>query len=271
MSLISIVLSLVSPNAATLPHNLGRANYTEVLAQLNRVEAGLGAQVHDGNQTKPVTCSDLLNVVIDQNGSHVRPGEAYFVRVTGLTAPVSAVLHQALIVDPPKEWVIGGHRFRVVSATHDAQQHPWAGHATYETLAAGRLIHGRIPGPVLTLQFSSPTAFRSNDMHVPIPMPTLVFGSLAERWNSFSPVPLNSEFRQFAAEQVAVSRYELRSLPVLHKRGAIRIGGIGQVTYTALTEELYWRATVQMLADFAIYSGVGVQTLTGMGQTRRLE
>ncbi|RIK35422.1 MAG: CRISPR-associated protein Cas6, partial [Chloroflexi bacterium] len=47
--------------------------------------------------------------------------------------------------------------------------------------------------------------------------------------------------------------------------------GVGQATYVAVAADRYWLAVLQMLADFALYSGVGVQTATGMGQVRRVE
>jgi hypothetical protein len=46
---------------------------------------------------------------------------------------------------------------------------------------------------------------------------------------------------------------------------------LGQVTYTALDDDRYGLAALNILADFALYSGVGVQTATGMGQCRRVD
>jgi CRISPR-associated endoribonuclease Cas6 len=83
-------------------------------------------------------------------------------------------------------------------------------------------------------------------------------------------VPLDPELRRFAAERVAISRYWLESRPVPTKNGAVRIGGVGQVTFTALDDDRYGVAALNILADFALYSGVGVQTATGMGQCRRI-
>jgi len=57
---------------------------------------------------------------------------------------------------------------------------------------------------------------------------------------------------------------------VQQKGGAPLIGGIGRATYSALGGDRYWLATMQMLADFAFYSGVGVKTTSGMGQVRRV-
>jgi CRISPR-associated endoribonuclease Cas6 len=45
---------------------------------------------------------------------------------------------------------------------------------------------------------------------------------------------------------------------------------VGQATYRALAGDRYWLGVMNMLAEFALYSGVGVQTATGMGQARKL-
>ena len=269
--LISLILTLQSDSTALLPHHLGRANYAAVLDHLNRVDPGLGAHVHDGaDGPRPLTCSDFFGARADRQGNHVKPDEAYTLRVTGLTARVSRALHAAFVETLPDQWMLTGHTFHVTGATCDPQTHEWAGWTTYEELAAAQLLQSGRPDRRVTLRFGSPTAFKSGGVQIPIPLPNLVFGSLVERWNAFSPVVLSPEVRRFGEELIAVSRYDLRSLPVAHKHGALRIGGVGEVTYTALGGDRYWHAAMQMLADFALFSGVGVQTATGMGQVRRV-
>lgn len=66
-----------------------------------------------------------------------------------------------------------------------------------------------------------------------------------------------------------MTNYRLESQVVVQKNGAPLIGGVGRATYTALGGDRYWLATIQMLADFALYSGVGVKTTIGLGQVRR--
>lgn len=269
--LISIVYTLRSEDDATLPRTLGRANYAQVLAQLNRVESGLGGQVHEGEGPKPITCSDVLNARVNRAGMQVAAGTDYYLRVTGLTAAASQGLQAALLADPPEQWELDGYPFRFVAATADPDEHGWAGQNSYESLAAAQMLQGGSPRRKVTLQFGSATAFKSGGMQVPLPTPDLVFGSLVDRWNAFSPVTLSPEVRRFGEERVAISRYRLESRPVVQKNGALRIGGVGKVTYTALGHpDRYWLNTLQMLADFARFSGVGVQTASGMGQVRRV-
>lgn len=103
-----------------------------------------------------------------------------------------------------------------------------------------------------------------------MPLPDLVFGSLVTRWNAFSPVRLEPDVRLRAREQVAIAHYDLRSRSMPHKNGALRVGGVGHVTYSIKDEDPYLGAALHILADFALYSGVGAQTAAGMGQARRI-
>lgn len=274
--LISFLLSLTPGAPATLPADLGRAVQAEVLAQLGQADPALAEALHAGDGPKPYTCSGLAPEAADGAARHpadsvlVRPGSRYYVRVTGLVEPVSRALRAALLEQPPATWTLHGQVFRVLDAICDPAQDAWTGQASYEGLAAVALQRGAHLPRAVTLEFISPTAFKSRDMQMPIPLPGLVFGSLVERWNAFASVALDPDLRRFAEERVAVSRYRLESRPVPTKNGALRIGGVGQATYAALDDDRYAVAALNILADFALYSGVGVQTATGMGQCRRV-
>lgn len=268
--LISIILTLTTPVAVSLPAHLGRANYAATLACLQELDPALGPALHEGEGPKPLTCSDLQGGRIYQERRHIAAGETCYVRITGLTQLASEALVAALLSEPPATWSLGGQPFTVVGAGCDETQDRWSGHTTYETLAAQQLFQGERLDTRVTLLFHSPTSFQSKGMHMPVPLPNLVFGSLVDRWNRFSPVTLSPEMRQYAEEAVALSSYQLESQVVVQKGGAPLIGGVGRATYTALGGDRYWLATLHMLADFALYSGVGVKTTMGMGQVRRV-
>jgi CRISPR-associated endoribonuclease Cas6 len=271
--LISIVLTLTTDRPATLPAELGRANYTALLARLRSMDPALAAEVHDGNGPKPLTCSGILDPDLRGENVTVRPGQAYHVRVTGLTERMSEALVTTLLVNPPSEWDIGHHQFRVEGITCDPARHPWAGQDSYTALAKRIETHHRqhyaLPRTV-QLEFLSPTAFRSQEMQIPVPMPALVFGSLLDRWHTFGGLPLDPATRAFTEQAVAISDYQLESRRVPHKDGAFRVGGIGRVAYTLRSNDPYRLAVMGVLADYAFYAGVGVQTASGMGQCRRL-
>ena len=269
--LIALTLMLVTDHDVVLPATLGRANYAAVLRRLGELDADLVAALHGEDGPKPLTCSGVRNAPVTSSSVRFRRNEQYAVRVTGLNTTVSQALQSCLLDERPQTWELEHQIFRVVDVVCDAAVDPWTGRAHYADLAAAALLTGGQVAPTVTLEFASPTAFKSAGMTVPIPLPSLVFGSLAKRWNSFSPTPLDPEMRAFSDGYVAISRYRLESRPVEQKQTGLRIGGVGQVTYRALEGDRYWLGTLQALADYARFSGVGVMTTTGMGQARRTE
>lgn len=268
--LLSIVVPLTATADGVLPHHLGRANYAALLSHVQRTEPVLAQQIHDGEGFKPLTCSHLLNANTDRAGTHVKKNERYAVRITGLTAPVCETLQTLFSTDPPSTWSLLDHAFTLEPAVCAAEADPWTGQTTYEALAAQQLTQPEQPTRRVSFLFGSPTSFKSKGMHLPVPLPSLFFGSLVERWNHFSPVTLSPEMRRFGEERVALSNYRLQTRPVQQKSGAPLIGAVGRTTFTALGGDRYWLSVMQMLADFALYSGVGVKTTTGMGQVRRV-
>lgn len=267
--MIALSFLLESRMDALLPFGVGRAHYAATLTHLQTIDPDLTAAIHGDNGPKPITCSDLIGAKARREGLAVRAGQPLRLRITGLTAPVTQAL-TSLLDAPPLTWTVVEQEFQVTGVVCDFQRDPWTGRNSYEALAATHLLGGRSPSPAVTMRFSAPTGFKSKGMHMPIPLPELLFGSLVDRWNAFSTITVSPDMRRFAAEMIAVSRYELRSRAVTHKAGSVRMGGVGVVSYRALGGDRYWWRVMQMLAEFACYSGVGVQTTTGMGQVRRV-
>lgn len=269
--LIAIVLQLVADRDLVLPPHLGRANYAATLRRLEEVEEGLGEMAHAGEGPKAVTCSSFLNHPPRGGESRIRAGEMVWVRITGLETHISQALLEGLVKNPPATWELDGETFAVQTAICDEQQHGWSGQETYQSLASRHLLGHEEPTPYVQMEFASPTAFQSKGLTLPVPLPTLVFGSLVDRWNVHSPVAVAPEARLFAEECVALSRYDLRTRPVTTKNGGLYVGAEGAVQYTAVRKDRYWLKVLNMLADFARFSGVGTQTTIGMGQARRVQ
>ena len=268
--LIALVLCLEACREEQLPADLGQANYAATLARLNAIQPGLGSSADAAAGFKPLTCSGLLGVTIRRGNTVVQPGQMVQVRITGLTPPLSAGLAVAFLAEPPLLWSLHGHDFYVRRVICNRSEHPWTGRCDYADLAAHHLLHGKQSVRQLALAYGSPTAFRSNNLTVPVPMPGLVFGSLVERWNRFATLQLEPGMRQYSEEHVAISRLDLHTVPVSQKNGGMVIGSEGQATYRAVRGDRYTFAALARSADFALYSGVGVKTTVGMGQCRRI-
>lgn len=273
--LVSVVVTMVAEKIGKHSPSLGRANYSEVLQWLDRTSPGLATELHDLDGPKPLTCSSLVGKTEQRDGhTFLRQGEPYSMRITGLQEHVS----QAILAtfwekeQRAQQWECNGNRLRILNAFCHPNQHAWSASTTYEALAERHFLGdaSRIRMDQLTLEFASPTAFKSKEMQMPLPLPNLVFGSLVDRWNRFSSVALSEQVRSFGELAVEVNQFDLRSVRVEQKNEAMRVGCIGSASYRACYQDRYWLGLFQLLADFALFSGVGVQTATGMGQVRRL-
>ncbi len=267
--LTSLVLELRPQRAYQQIEHVGRAVHALALDAIKAADPALATDIHDRQGPKPFTVSGLIglhyrSVTLEQSG---------VVRLTALDEAVSGAFSRAAEAGGP--WAPGqtlslADTAWEIAAVHQAERgHAWAASTTYEALSAPWLLGGRPAERRVCLQFSSPTTFKSNDLHLPVPLPGMVWGSLLDRWNAFAPVALPPDVRRFAEECLALSRYELRTRMVPVKAGGLRTGAVGWAEYTAVRGDPFWLGMIQLLADFALFSGVGAGTSMGLGQTRR--
>ena len=267
--LLAVVLEVMSKRSVLLPPHLGRANHAAILHHMAKVDPALSKQIHDTDDAKPLTTSSVLGVPIRRDGLWVEGGRPYRLRFTGLSEAVSDALQRTLVEAPPDAWVLDEHLFRVEQVIADGSDGGWSGRTSYRALVDRYLDDPSLASRRLTLELASPTAFKKEGITMPLPQPDLVFGSLANRWQAFSSEPVRLAIRQFAARHIGISRFDLHSQTVDHKNQSMRVGATGRVAYTILQDD--YRLTANLLADFAMYAGVGVQTSAGMGQCRRID
>jgi CRISPR-associated endoribonuclease Cas6 len=262
--LLSLMLTLRPQESGPGSPYWGRAAHQALLALVRQADAALATAVHDGPGLKPFTVSTVIGF---SPRSGLSREQTYSLRFTALTGPVAAALQTAVKVGEAIE--LDRHLFVIEAATTEEGGHSWARATTYEALSGPWLL-GRVqPESRFKFQFASPTTFKSQDKHVPVPLPGLVFGSLLEKWNAFAPVALPPETRRFAEECLALTRYSLRTHMANAKEGGLRAGAVGVAYYTALNRDRYWLSVMNLLADFALYAGVGAGTTMGLGRCRR--
>lgn len=261
------MLDLRPHQAGPVPAHLGRAAHAAVLRLLAAADPALATRLHDEEGPKPLTVSSVLG--LDGRGATalVAPEHLYGLRVTLLDAATERAAAQwtAAAIGAIE---LDGRGWQVEHVARDAAASPWAGASSYAELAAPLLTRAVAPPSRWELEFSAPVTFRQRGMNQPLPSADLVFSSLLEKWNAFAPVALPDEVRRFAAECMAVSRFELRSLGIPAKNGAVQIGAVGMCTYVATNRDRYWLACIETLARFAFWSGVGAATARGFGTAR---
>lgn len=246
---------------------MGRLTYSAILRLIAAADGALAQQLHDDDRVKPLTVSNVLG--LDTRGPEVAitPAHDYGLRVTLLTAALERVATEWTPQTVPA-LDLNGTIWQVERVSARSDEHPWAGAVSYEGLAAPALLRAANGPTRWMLEFASPVTFRQRGLNQPLPTPDLVFGSLLDKWNAFAPLALPDEVRRFAAECIAVNRFDLHSAAEPTKNGALQIGAIGRCTYTATNRDRYWLACIETLARFAFYSGVGAGTSRGFGRAR---
>jgi CRISPR-associated endoribonuclease Cas6 len=272
MDLLSLVLTLTPLDAEVthpLPRWWGRAAHALLLRVVGEANPALANGLHDEQGLRPFTASTLMGHFPNHALQRSQP---YGLRLTTLSAEMTAILLQAIQpggrLAPAAAVELDEIHFQVQTAAWQAAGHPWAGATTYQELGAAHLLAANPAPRKVTLQFTSPTSFHTNERIMPLPLPDLVFNSLAERWNSFASISFPAEIRRYASECLAIERFNLSSRVIPTKGGGARAGAVGSITYATLNYDRYWMSLVHTLAAYALYAGVGSGTAQGMGQCR---
>jgi CRISPR-associated endoribonuclease Cas6 len=267
--LLSLVIPIHNPQAASLAFDQGRALAAQFLDWVRGIDVSLSADLHDPDQVpRPYTVSNLFNLPKPKRGRvYVPAGSELWFRITSLSPALSLFLVDQLLPTLPDEVQIGDTVFTLGEPTWQAAAHPWAGWVNYDHLVKQDLL-GRAKTK-LRFQFASATAFKTHGLHMPYVTPELTIPSWLRSWNAFAPVRFPESLLEGLPGKIGVSYYKMQSVPV-HYGKATLVGGIGHCSFTILDKDPYCRHVVNVLSAFAFYAGTGVKTALGLGQTRRL-
>ena len=287
IALLSLVLTLRPLRPLADVTHMGRAAHALLLNALHWFDPALADTLHAGSELRPFTASDLMGFP-RQLG--LGPERTCLLRFTALTAATTKALLAAIDpavrnereepapLRPGAEMQLGDALFCIeaVDAGEQAggepsgKNHPFAKATNYEELSAPWLLGRETPARFVWMQFASPTTFKVEGRHLPVPLPEHVFGSLLNRWNAYAPVAFPPETQRYAKECLALSSYELRSRGVMLKEGGLRMGAVGRARYVATNFDRYWMSLIHLLAEYAFFASVGVGTGMGLGQCRKI-
>ncbi len=273
--LLSTVIHLKPLEFPNEEHNTGRWWGRAVHALMLRVLGGhqphMAEELHDEPDLRPFTASSLMGS-FNRDGS-LMLDRTYWLRLTSLRKDVGEALENATapggLLAPGARVELDYSRFEIINPKENNREvSPWQVVSSYAELGEPFLLASQNPPRRLRLYFTSPTTFKSEGRHIPLPLPRLVLGSLLERWNAFAPVAFPVELRRYFEECLVVSRYELKTRAVMLKQGGLRVGMIGWVDFTTLNYDRYWMGLTTTLAKYALFAGVGAGVTQGLGQCR---
>ncbi len=260
MSLLAAVIHLAPERA--LPPWLGRAAQAWLLNTVREAAPELADRLHGGHSRRPYTVS-------------APRGDPPWLRITSVSGDLTGLLLENIL--PRLDQLnLAGIEIGVTSV--ETQGHVWAGHTDFESLAR-EAFDSSNPHPAPAFEFATPTAFHQHGLSVPLPLPLLVYGSLIQAWNHFSPLPLPVRLDDFLQTSVGISRHRIATRMVHFGETEQHVGFVGEASYiflpvekTSYSPDDYRQRlhTIELLTRFAFYVGVGVRTTVGMGQVRPL-
>jgi CRISPR-associated endoribonuclease Cas6 len=153
-----------------------------------------------------------------------------------------------------------GAKFNVVNREDEISSYE----NLYQTLVATE------PEPMnqFKLRFVTPTTFAQQRSYLPLPIPLLMFRSWLERWNYFAPVYLGGdELLSYLSDAIALKSHKIQSNLFTLPQGYVN-GFTGNIRLQILrnTEPLLANVA-NLLISYAKFSGTGMKTRLGMGQT----
>jgi CRISPR-associated endoribonuclease Cas6 len=261
-SITSFVLDLRGEQEVHPLPLVSRAIQAYVLGIISDHDPELAQYLHRGNGAQSFSVSCLRN-------TRYRTG--MLLRIASLNNDLSQML-RVLRPQCVPSLELTGITFKLTNIIYPEDNEQLTGSTSYCELYNDGVARAREGQAELGLRFITPTSFRMarSRLNMPLPWPRLVFQSLANKWNKFSPVAIDVEWAAFDCH-VSIARHRLRTQMINFGRYR-QVGFLGECWYIVDRQAgEHLLQVVQALAEFAAYSGVGAKTSMGMGQVQRIE
>jgi CRISPR-associated endoribonuclease Cas6 len=280
----AIVIHAFPRTNLPLAHAQGKILHGLFYELLQNASAAKGDEVHSVEGLKPFSTALLLNER-QRRAEFIRAGEEVNIRFTFLDDSLYPLLARYFLSTPDLNFELVRTELtisRILSTPQSGEE--WAGCAPFEEISANASDSEK----QFSFHFATPTFFKRGggptypDLIVPLPLPDLVFGSLLRNWNQFaltSFVEANL-LKEICSHHLEMTHHRISSqlarLVFPRDDGTYRTttfpGFVGSCSFRLV--ELHDRTiikTLNALADFAFFSGIGAKTTMGFGVVRRLQ
>ncbi|WP_234376115.1 MULTISPECIES: CRISPR-associated endoribonuclease Cas6 [unclassified Synechocystis] len=232
------------------------------LHQVQAIDPDVSAWLHDGQGEKPFTISRLIGPTLWQEGHwHWQINKTYHWQLNLLSGALIEAL-QPWLARLPNKIVLARQTLWVEAvdcylAPHNYQQ-LWP--------------QGALPRRQ-EFTFTSPTSFRRQGNHYPLPEPRNVLQSYLRRWNDFSGLAFEPEpfLDYWVPQNVVIDRHWLESVKTTAGKQGSVVGFVGAVslvlTPQARNDGDDYGRLFHALCRYGPYCGTGHKTTFGLGQT----
>ncbi|RMH71360.1 MAG: CRISPR-associated endoribonuclease Cas6 [Gemmatimonadetes bacterium] len=263
----STVIKLIAKRTDRLPATNGKLIHSAFLKMIEHIDPETSALLHENRPYKPFTISPLIGD-FRKAGKwiSVRGGNEYWFRVTTLADELHQYWIQSLIRSR-----LTIHLARVpfllsevLMTPHKAT--PWAIYQPYH-----KLWEQAENASTFILKFESPTLIKRGSRWIDHPdSARALLLNVAKKWNIFArnlpPIDLDT----FAGRlDAAVTLHAQVQTAALQYKGLLT-GFQGICTVTTTETDPEFRHRLNLMGNYAFFTGIGAKTTQGMGQVRRI-
>jgi CRISPR-associated endoribonuclease Cas6 len=279
----AIVIHAFPRTDLPIAHAQGKILHGLFYELLQKASEAKGDEVHSVAGLKPFSTALLLSER-QRRAEYIRAGEELKIRFTFLDDSLYPLLARYFLSTPDLNFDLVRTELTVARILATPQSgEEWAGCASFAELWEQASDEER----TFTFQFATPTFFKRGggpaypDLIVPLPLPDLLFGSLLRNWNQFAPTSFVEAtlFKEVCEHHLEIMHHRISSqfarLVFQREDGQYRTttipGFVGTCAFrlVALHDPALVK-TLNALADFAFYAGIGARTTMGFGVARRV-
>jgi CRISPR-associated endoribonuclease Cas6 len=255
MYFVAMVLRLEFRNRKTMTIADGEYAHAAILHTISEADPEAGRKLHTMQRHKRMTIS-----IVDSNARTANL-RLTFMAQDGLA--YANILTNTLLSHPQLRL---GQTICDITAA-DMNDPRWAGVSTWADLV------GETTSKYIHFKFVTPTAITKSNgdggrFTSPFPLPQDIFSGLARRWQALEGPLLPDDLNEYIhSGGCIVSNYRTRANTfALRKRK--QVGFTGWVLYECRHDNTSCLAALNALGQLAPFTGVGYQTMRGMGSVR---
>ena len=260
--LAAVDLTLQALKSNKIPLWQGRAAQALFYHTLHRIHPFISETIHDLHKwqpimPKPFTMSSLIGRRFEQDLLVIKRSEQLHLRWTTLHPDLTRVALNHVVPIWQREGI----------SIHD--QRFWIRHTRIQRMHYNDLLESAGDSDCIVFEFHSPTAFKlTGGQYLAEPAPDYIFSSLFNRWNVFAADPLPADLLETIQNRLRLTHSDTQQTTLRFARGRKGIipGFTGRVEIAFNEPDRDLRRMLNALADYALFSGVGIKTTIGMGQ-----
>lgn len=266
----SLVINFTPTSDIPMGYTSGKHLHALFLHLVNSVDQKLAEYFHQSERNKSFTISPLQIITNNKNSNYlswdiknkIKIGSNCWWRITLLDDSLFSQLTKLwLNLNPQKPYHLGSGELIITSVLASPNSHNWANAFSYEQ------IYDLASETQRNINFNmvTPTAFRQGKYDISLPTADLVFSSLLRRWEKYSNIPLNLGDLNY----IFPAYFDLKTQIVMDSKSKF-IGCVGNINYKIFGDvDLAIIKSLNVLADYSFYCGLGRKTTMGFGMIKR--